>query len=199
ISDVADVSVGYQPRLGIVGKDDDDDIVEGIVLMRRGQQSLPTIRRVAAEIDKINTTGILPPGVKIERIYDRRTLIDLTTTTVLPNMVLGIILVFILQWVSLGNLRTAVIVAATIPFALFFAVGILVIQGESANLLSVGAIDFGLIVDATVIMVANIYFHLSEPLSSQDRAPDQGDLAGKLATIYDAAREVSRAIFFSAA
>jgi cobalt-zinc-cadmium resistance protein CzcA len=199
VSDVAEVSVGYQPRLGIVGKDDDDDIVEGIVLMRRGQKSLPTIERVSAEIDKINETGILPPGVKIERIYDRRTLINITTATVLHNMVLGIILVFILQWLSLGNLRTAIIVAATIPFALFFAVGILVIQGESANLLSVGAIDFGLIVDATVIMVENIYFRLSERFSSQDHERDRGDLTGKLATIYDAARQVSRAIFFSAA
>ncbi|MGA2126294.1 MAG: efflux RND transporter permease subunit, partial [Xanthobacteraceae bacterium] len=197
IGDVAEVSVGFQPRLGVVGQDEDDDIVQGIVLMRRGEQSMPTIERVSAEINKINASGLLPPGVHIERIYDRRGLINTTTTTVLHNMLLGIVLVFILQWLSLGNLRSAIIVAATIPFALFFAIGILVIQGESANLLSVGAIDFGLIVDATVIMVESIYLHLAEQFSS--RQQDHGsDLTGKLATIYDAARGVSRSIFFSA-
>ena len=107
--------------------------------------------------------SILPPGVRIERIYDRKDLIDITTRTVLHNMVFGIGLIFLLQWVFLGNLRSAVIVGATIPFALFFAVGILVLRGESANLLSVGAIDFGLIVDATVIMVESIFRRLAEP------------------------------------
>src|SRR4029077_15001195 len=92
---------------------------------------------------------------------DRKDLIDVTTRTVLHNMVFGIGLIFLLQWVFLGNLRSAVIVGATIPFALAFAVGILVIRGESANLLSVGAIDFGLIVDATVIMVESIFRRLS--------------------------------------
>jgi cobalt-zinc-cadmium resistance protein CzcA len=199
VGDVADVSVGHQPRLGIVGQDDEDDIVQGIVLMRRGAQSMPTIERVSAEIDKINSTGILPPGVHIERIYDRRALINITTATVLHNMVLGIVLVFILQWLSLGNLRSAIIVAATIPFALFFAIAILVIQGESANLLSVGAIDFGLIVDPTVIMVESIFFHLAMLVVAARPPVRSTDLTGKLATISDAARGVSRAIFFSAA
>src|SRR6195256_3215157 len=94
VSDIADVSVGNKPRLGIAGKDDDDDIVQGIVLMRRGQQSLPTIRRVEAEVEKINSLGILPPGVRIERIYDRSDLIKVTTETVLQNLVFGVILVF---------------------------------------------------------------------------------------------------------
>jgi heavy metal efflux system protein len=196
ISDVAGVTVGYQPRLGIVGQDDADDIVQGIVLMRRGAQSLPTITRVAAEIDKINSGSVLPPGVRIERIYDRRELISVTTHTVLHNMVLGIVLVFIFQWLFIGNIRSAVIVAATIPFALFFAVSIIVIRGDSANLLSVGAIDFGLIVDGTVIMVESIYAHLAErpAIGIHDTS-----LASKNATIYDAARKVSRSIFFSAA
>jgi len=121
--------------------------------MRRGAESLPTIRRVEAEIARINSTGILPPGVRIEKIYDRSELIQLTTHTVLHNMAVGIALIFLLQWIFLGNLRTALIVSATIPFALAFAVGLMLLLGESANLLSVGAIDFGLIVDATVIMV----------------------------------------------
>ena len=151
IGDVATVSPGHQPRLGIAGQDDDDDIIQGTVLMRRGEQSMPTIRRVEAEVEKINSSGILPPGVRIERIYDRSDLINLTTHTVLHNMIFGIVLIFFVQWVFLGNLRSAVIVAATIPFALFFAITLLVLRGESANLLSVGAIDFGLVVDATVI------------------------------------------------
>ena len=98
--------------------------------MRRGEQSLPTIRRVEAEVAKINSSNILPPGVHIEKIYDRTELIDVTTRTVLHNMILGIVLIFFVQWLFLGDLRSAVIVAATIPFALFFAVTILVLRGE---------------------------------------------------------------------
>jgi len=200
VSDVATVSVGFRPRLGIVGQDDDDDIVQGIVLMRRGQQSLPTIKRVESEIAKINSIGVLPPGVRIERIYDRTDLINTTTRTVLHNMVMGIILVFAFQWIFLGNLRSALIVAATIPFALFFAVGIIVLRGDSANLLSVGAIDFGLIVDATVIMVENIFWHLSEHRAETGfPATQRAELTGKLAVIFDAAQDVGRSIFFSAA
>lgn len=201
IGDVAQITAGYQPRLGIVGKDNDDNIVQGTVLMRRGQQSLPTIKRVEAEIEKINASGVLPPGVQIERIYDRKDLIKTTTDTVLHNLLFGVVLVFFVQWLFLGNLRSAIIVAATIPFALFFAVGILLIRGDSANLLSVGAIDFGLIVDATVIMVENIYRHLAERPSGMTQMPRRRrwKMSGELATIFDAAREVSRPIFFSAA
>jgi heavy metal efflux system protein len=155
IGDVAEVSIGNLPRLGIAGFNDVDDIVQGIVLMRRGAQSISTIKRVEAEVDKINGSGILPPGVSIQRIYDRSDLIHVTTHTVLHNMVAGIVLIFLLQWAFLGNIRSAVIVAMTIPFALSFAIGLMVLRGESANLLSVGAIDFGLVVDATVIMVEN--------------------------------------------
>src|SRR5215467_9695809 len=162
LSDIAEIVVGNKPRLGIAGRDEQDDIVQGIVLMRRGQQSLPTIRRVEAEVEKINTSGILPPGVQIERIYDRSDLINLTTNSVLFNLMFGMSLVFFVQWIFLGDLRSAIIVSSTIPFALFFAIGILVIRGESANLLSVGAIDFGLIVDSSVIMVENIFRHLAE-------------------------------------
>ena len=163
VRDVASVVVGNSPRLGIAGMNEDDDIVQGIVLMRRGEKSTPTIQRVEAEVNLINSSGILPPGVGIERIYDRQELINLTTSTVLHNMVVGILLIFLLQWLFLGDLRSAAIVAATIPFALSCAVGIMVLRGEFANLLSVGAIDFGLIVDATVIMVERIFRQLSAP------------------------------------
>ena len=202
VKDVATVIVGHKPRLGIAGQEGDEDIVQGIVLMRRGEQSLPTIRRVEAEVEKINATGILPPGVRIEKIYDRRELINVTTHTVLHNMIFGIVLIFFVQWMFLGNLRTAIIVAATIPFALFFAITILVVRGESANLLSVGAIDFGLVVDATVIMVENIFRHLSEGEQHLEYAPlgiaQRFGLTGKLRTILRSASEVNQAIFFAA-
>ena len=202
VSDIAEVTIGNKPRLGIAGKDNDDDVVQGIVLMRRGQQSLPTIRRVEAEVEKINDSGLLPPGVSIQRIYDRSDLIKATTDTVLHNLIFGIVLVFLVQWIFLGDLRSATIVAATIPFALFFAIGILVLRGESANLLSVGAIDFGLIVDATVIMVENIFRHLAERDAHDNGAggvPTPHGFTGKLAVIYRSATEVNSAIFFSAA
>jgi len=200
IGDVARVTIGNLPRLGIAGYNDADDIVQGIVLMRRGAESVPTIKRVEAEVDKVNSSGILPPGVSIQRIYDRSDLIRITTHTVLHNMVAGIALIFILQWAFLGNIRSAVIVAMTIPFALSFAIGLMVIRGESANLLSVGAIDFGLVVDATVIMVENIFRHLAE--TSARRRAGHGGAAGfhgKLHTVSMAAAEVSQSIFFAAA
>jgi cobalt-zinc-cadmium resistance protein CzcA len=203
VKDVARVIVGYKPRLGIVGQDDDGDIVQGIVLMHRGEESLPTIRRVEAEVQKINGGGVLPPGVRLEKIYDRRELINVTTSTVLHNMVVGIVLIFFVQWIFLGNLRSSFIVAATIPFALLFAISILVLRGESANLLSVGAIDFGLIVDATVIMVENIFRHLGEGAAHAEYAPvgiaQRYGLTGKLRTIFRSAAEVNLAIFFAAA
>ena len=204
VGDIAIVTAGNQPRLGIAGQDDDDDIVQGTVLMRRGEESMPTIRRVEAEVAKINSSNILPPGVQIQRIYDRSDLINLTTRTVLHNMIVGIVLIFFVQWLFLGNLRSALIVAATIPFALFFAITMLVLRGESANLLSVGAIDFGLVVDATVIMVENIFRHLAEPATPVRQrtvrsAQQAARLSGKLVEIFASASEVNQAIFFSAA
>ena len=203
VKDVATVEVGHEPRLGIVGQDDDDDIVQGIVLMRRGEESLPTIRRVEAEVERINTTGVLPPGVHLVKIYDRRELINVTTRTVLHNMVFGIVLIFFVQWLFLGDLRSALVVAATIPFALLFAISILVARGESANLLSVGAIDFGLVVDATVILVENIFRHLSEGTVDEAHVPAgiarHFGLTGRLRLILRSAAEVNLAIFFAAA
>src|SRR5476649_1374420 len=203
VKDVAAVTVGEKPRLGIAGLDQDDDIVQGIVLMRRGEQSSPTILRVEQLVASINNSSILPPGVRIERIYDRKDLIDITTATVLHNMVLGILLIVLLQWIFLGDLRSALIVGATIPFALFFAVIILVLRGESANLLSVGAIDFGLIVDATVIMVEAIFRRLSQTtvLSEAEQSHISTDtvMGMKSHAILSAAADVSRSIFFAAA
>src|ERR1700694_2598113 len=203
VRDVATVSVGEQPRLGIAGETQDDDIVQGIVLMRRGEQSSPTIARVEELVASINNSTILPPGVRIERIYDRKDLMETTTKTVLENMVVGILLIVLLQWIFLGDLRSAFIVGATIPFALFFAVSILVLRGESANLLSVGAIDFGLIVDATVIMVEAIFRRLGH--TNQLSESEQSAISAKTImdmkrhSILSAAVDVSRSIFFAAA
>ena len=205
LRDVAGVTISHQPRLGIAGQDNDDDIVQGIVLMRRGEQSMPAIRGVEDEVQTINQSGILPPGVSIQPIYDRSNLIAVTTRTVLENMLLGMVLIFLVQWLFLGDLRSALIVAVTIPFALLFAVAILMLNGESANLLSVGAIDFGLIVDATVIMMENVFRHLAggtamrpERLARLADAKRAG-LEGKCAAIFVAAQEVGKPILFSAA
>ncbi len=199
VRDIGKVSISYRPRLGLAGFNDDDDSVHGIVLMRRGQESTPTIERVQKTVAEINASGVLPPGVKIERFYDRKDLIDLTTHTVLHNMIVGIALIFVLQWLFLGDLKSALIVAATIPFALFFAVALLVMRGESANLLSVGAIDFGLVVDATVIMVESIFRGLAGHGTQHEELGIEANPHDKLSNILISASSVSRSIFFSAA
>ena len=199
LKDVAKVEIGNAPRLGIAGYNQDDDIVEGVVLMQRGAQSMPTIKAVKQQLDDINASGLLPPGVHLDRVYDRSDLINHTTKTVIENMVVGIALIFILQWAFLGNLRSALIVAITIPFALSFAVLIIVMQGESANLLSVGALDFGLVVDATVIMVENIFRHMAERSEHVKAGKGHYSLASRLSSVMHASSEVSRGIFFAAA
>ena len=125
--------------------------------MNRTLHTNDVVARVRAEIQKINTDGSLPAGVKLIPYYDRTELVDVTTATVLHNLVNGCLLIFFIQWLFLGDLRSAMIVGANIPFALFFSIIIMVLLGEDANLLSVGAIDFGIIVDAAVILVENVY------------------------------------------
>jgi heavy metal efflux system protein len=157
VKDVAKVSVGYVPRLGKAGRDHDDDVVAAIVIMNRTLHTNDVVPRVRAEIQKINSDGTLPPGVKLVPFYDRTILVAVTTSTVLHNLVYGCLLIFLIQWIFLGELRSAIIVGVNIPFALFFSIIILVLRNEDANLLSVGAVDFGIIVDAAVILVENIY------------------------------------------
>src|SRR5260370_41947764 len=136
----------------------------------------------------------MPKGVRILPFYDRGDLVAITVNTVLHNMGFGIALIFFIQWLFLGNLRSAIIVAATIPVALFIAVIITVLRGESANLLSVGAIDLGIIVDATVIMMENIYRHLAH--HPAHAAARDVSYSNKLYRILHAATEVDKAIFF---
>jgi cobalt-zinc-cadmium resistance protein CzcA len=204
LRDVAAVSVGNAQRLGIIGRDADPDIVEGIVLMRRGDKTLEVVNRIEAEVQRLNQSGELPPGVLVEPYYDRKDLVNLTTHTVLESLIFGVCLIFVIQYLFLGDLRTAVIVCATIPAALFFSVILMVVRGDSANLLSVGAIDFGIIVDSTVILVENIYRRLmhTEPFGILKR--DTPDLfvglpyREKLVRLFASCLEVDKAIFFSA-
>jgi len=157
VKDVAAVSVGYVPRLGIAGRDNDDDIVFGIIVMGRDYQTGDVLPALNAEISKMNSDGSLPSGVKITSFYNRQSLISVTTHTVMHNLIFGCVLIFLIQWIFLGDLRSALIVGLTIPFALSFAVIILVLRGESANLLSLGAVDFGIIVDSAVILIENTF------------------------------------------
>jgi heavy metal efflux system protein len=219
IKDVAKVSVGYVPRLGIAGKDRDDDVAAAIVVMGRTQHTNDIIPKVQEEVANINSDGTLPAGVKIVPYYDRSSLVGVTTHTVMHNLVFGCLLVFVIQWVFLGDLRSALIVSANIPFALFFAIILLVLQGEDANLLSLGAVDFGIIVDSAVIMMENIFRnfqsspenrqrllqHLSEgywgpdPTASTHGQPAAARWTERLRMIFVSALQVDKAVFFTAA
>jgi cobalt-zinc-cadmium resistance protein CzcA len=217
IKDVARVSVGFVPRLGVAGKDGDDDIVFGIVVMGRTYQTSNVLPALNAEVSRMNSDGSLPPGVKIVPFYNRGALVSVTTRTVMHNLVFGCILIFLIQWIFLGDLRSAVIVSLTIPFALSFAVIILVARGESANLLSLGAVDFGIIVDSAVILIENIFRNLQKNPAEKRSLIDQLRLPAGAAGSVDAATqqplsskwtdqlkmillsvvEVDRAVFFS--
>jgi len=175
VKDVGKVSVGFVPRLGIWGHDYEDDAVAAIVVMNRTEHAHDMLPKVRAEIEKMNHDGSLPRGVRIVPFYDRGSLIDITTRTVLHNLILGCLLVFLIQWIFLGNLRSALIVGVNIPIALFFSIILLRIRGESANLLSIGAVDFGIIVDSAVILVENIFRNF------QRRPEDRQSLLERLA------------------
>jgi cobalt-zinc-cadmium resistance protein CzcA len=217
VKDVAKVNVGYVPRLGICGRDKDDDVVAAIVVMSRVEKTLNMLPKVKAEIDRMNHEGALPPGVKIVPFYDRGWLVGVTTHTVLHNLIFGCLLVFLIQWIFLGNLRSAITVGVTIPFALFFATMLLVIAGQSANLLSVGAVDLGIIVDSTVIVVENVFrnfqrdleerqsllqrladgFYGPDPTQTLQSSPEQG-WTDRLRLILISAIQVDKPVFFSA-
>src|SRR3954467_7753799 len=196
VSDVAKVQIGYAPRLGLAGRDAKTDVVTGIVLMQKLERTMDVVKRVRAAVERINSDGSLPAGVKIMPFYDRGDLVAITVQTVLHNLLFGIALIFLIQWVFLGDLRCALIVAATIPVALLLAVMITVMRGESANLLSVGAIDLGIIVDGTVIMVENIFRQIAHHSARLPPERSAG-LSDKLGWILAGAVEVDKAIFFS--
>src|SRR5580658_2584712 len=161
ISDVGDVGVGWTPRLGIVGMNYQNEVVEGVVLMRKNGNTLETLKRVEDKAQELNTAGLLPKGYKVVPYYDRTQLVHTTLHTVLENLLLGMILVFLVLIFFLGNLRTAIIAAINIPLAMLGAFILLYLTGTPANLLSLGAVDFGIIIDSTVIVMENIYRHLT--------------------------------------
>ena len=193
LTQLGEVRIGAKVPTGRVGKDGEGDIVEGIVLMRRGEQSLPTLERVRQKVEQLNH-GILPKGMRIVPYYDRTDLINITTHTVTHTLMEGMALVALILLAFLGDLRAALVVALSIPLALLYTFIMLVLRGESANLISMGAIDFGIIVDASVVMVENIYRHLAELGPSREKVRQMSILAVQLA-----AQEVSRPIFFSSA
>jgi heavy metal efflux system protein len=190
VRELADVVVGHQPRLGVVGRDGEDDVVEGIILMRRGEKSLPTATAVAAKFAEIEREGTLPPGMKISVFNQRVDLVHVTTHNVLHNLLVGMGLVVAVLFVFLGDVASACIVAVAIPLSLLFSVTMLYLQGKSANLLSIGAVDFGIIVDSSVIIVENIYRHVT---GHGDRNRSLND------RILAAAAEIERPLFFSTA
>src|SRR5262249_6738026 len=144
-----------------VGMNYDPEVVEGIVLMRKHGNTLKTLAGVEKKVKEINNTGMLPRGYKIVPYYDRTKLVYTTLRTVLENLSLGMALVFLVLLFFLGNLRTAIIAAINIPLAMFGAFILLYLTGTPANLLSLGAVDFGIIIDSTIIVVENIYRHLT--------------------------------------
>lgn len=173
IKDIAHVSVGYVPRLGIWGHDAEADAVAGIVVMGRTEKTADMLPKVKAEIKLMNRDGSLPPGVRLVPVYDRGSLVNITTHTVLHNLAFGCLLVFLIQWIFLGDLRSAIVVGLNIPFALLFAIIVLVVRDESANLLSLGAVDFGIIVESAVILVENMFRNFQAPAATRQNLLSQ--------------------------
>jgi heavy metal efflux system protein len=198
------VIISHQTRLGRVSHDRPLDAadttwertneqVQGIVLMRKGEQSLPALALVKAKVEELNQPGHLLPGVTIAPYYDRTELVNVTTHTVEHNLILGIVLVSVILLMFLSNVRTALIVAINIPLALLFAFAVLYLRGKSANLLSIGAVDFGIIVDSAVIMVENVYRHLTAPAQFHEEGRSLKE------RIFHACSEIDKALFFSTA
>jgi heavy metal efflux system protein len=198
IRDIAVVKQGPKIRLGQIGRayhradgvvEDDNDVVEGIVFLRKGADTATMLESLHTMVNKLND-HILPPGVKIVPYLDRDDLVHYTTHTVLHNLAEGMILVVIILFLFLGNIRGAIIVSLTIPFALLFASICLDLRHISANLLSLGALDFGMVVDGAVVMVENIVRHLNRPEEAPLTLVDR---------IRKAAHEVQRPVFYAIA
>jgi cobalt-zinc-cadmium resistance protein CzcA len=189
VRDVGDVAIGHAPRLGQFGFNKNDDAVEGVIMMLRGEQTQNVLKGVEEKTKQLNE-HILPPDVKVHPFYDRSDLVRLTIDTVEDNLLLGMTLVLLVLIFFLVSIRAAVIVALTIPLALLFSFIFLHANGVAANLLSIGAIDFGIIIDGTLVMVENIYRELGL------RAGQPYDLHD---VILAAAKDVDRPIFYSVA
>src|SRR6202142_2990782 len=189
IRDIGDVTIGNAPRLGEFGFNKKDDAVEGVIMMRRGEQTQTVLKGVEAKTQELNE-HILPPDIKVHAYYDRSDLVQLTIDTVEHNMLLGMALVLIVLMAFLVSVRAAVIVALTIPLSLLFSFIFLHARGVAANLLSIGAIDFGILIDGTLVMVENVFRELGA------REGQSYDLHEG---ILGAAKDVDRPTFYSVA
>jgi cobalt-zinc-cadmium resistance protein CzcA len=189
VRDIGQVEIGHAPRLGQFGFQKNDDAVEGVILMRRGEQTQTVLRAVQKKTDQLNSQ-ILPRDVKIRPFYDRSDLVQLTTHTVEDNLMRGMVLVLIVLIFFLVSFRAAVIVSLTVPLSLLFAFIFLHAHDVSANLLSIGAIDFGIIIDGTIVMMENIYRELAQREGTEYKLNE---------VILAAARDVDRPIFYSVA
>jgi len=189
VRDIGQVEIGHAPRLGQFGFQKNDDAVEGVILMRRGEQTQNVLRDVQKKTEQLNRQ-VLPKDVKIHPFYDRSDLVQLTTHTVEDNLIRGMILVFLVLIFFLVSFRAALIATLTIPLALLFAFIFLHAHDVSANLLSIGAIDFGIIIDGTVVMMENIYRELAERAGTEYKLHE---------VILAAAHDVDRPIFYSVA
>ena len=189
VRDVGEVTIGHAPRLGQFGFQKNDDAVEGVILMLRGEQTQNVLKGVQAKTEELNRQ-ILPPDVKIHPFYDRSELVDLTTETVEGNLLRGMVLVLLVLIFFLVSIRAAIIVALTIPLALLFAFIVLHAHDVAANLLSIGAIDFGIVIDGTVVMMENIYRELALREGQEYKLSD---------VILTASKDVDRPIFYSVA
>jgi len=187
VKDIGRVVIGHAPRLGQFGYEDQDDAVEGVILMRTGEKSQEVLKRVEAKTQELNR-NILPKDVKIHTFYDRSDLISLTMETVERNLLRGMVLVVVVLVFFLYDFRAGLIVATTIPLGLLFAFICLDLHDVSANLLSIGAVDFGILVDGAVVMVENIFRQI---------AAREGRPYKLLEVIADAAAEVDRPIFYA--
>jgi cobalt-zinc-cadmium resistance protein CzcA len=186
VRDLGTVLIGGAPRLGMVGKDEEPDIIQGVVLMRYGGDSLKTIVGVHDRVEHVRKYHLLPPGMDIEPYYDRANLVKVTTHTVIENLIVGMLLVTLVLFAFLGHTRAALITAINIPMALMAAFIGMVTTATPANLISLGAVDFGIVVDSTVIMMENIFRHLG------GAKPEE-----RMARISAAAAEVGTPMFFS--
>ena len=176
VRDVGEVTIGHAPRLGQFGFQKNDDAVEGVILMRRGEQTQTVLKGVEAKTEELNRS-VLPPDVKVHPYYDRSELVKLTTDTVEANLLRGMVLVLIVLIFFLVSFRAAVIVALTIPLSLLFAFIVLHAHDVAANLLSIGAIDFGIVIDGAVVMIENIYRELALR-EGPGIQPERGDPGG---------------------
>ena len=187
VRDIGEVKEGFQPRMGKVGRNGEPDVVLGIVLLQKEEKSLPALEGLKKKIHELNHGGLLPPGMHISTVYDRTNLINTTTRTVRHVVFTGLFLVTLVLIVMLGDLRISFIAAATIPFAVLFAFSLMVLTGQSANLISIGAIDFGILVDASIVVLESIYRKLSR------RAP--GEINSDL--IVEGASNAAKPVLFA--